>query len=184
MNIPKHSLKNTVALLERTPAALASLLRGLPELWTHTNEGENSWSAFEVLGHLIYGERTDWMPRVRIILQFGDTKTFEPFDRMGQVNEIEGKTLDNLLEEFARLRAENLAELEALKLTATDLQRRGRHPSQGIVILSELLAAWAVHDLTHLHQISRIMAAQYRDAVGEWSPFLGVLQCNGHSAPE
>ncbi len=182
--MPKHDLKNTVALLKRTPATLDALLRGLPEVWTHSNEGVNTWSAFEVLGHLIYGERTDWMPRVQIILKFGDAKTFEPFDRMGHVSEIKGKTLGNLLDEFARLRAEKLAELTALNLSASDLQRRGRHPSQGTVTLSELLAAWAVHDLSHLHQISRIMAAQYRDAVGEWSPFLGILQCNGHSASD
>ena len=180
--MPKHDLKNTIALLERTPATLDMLLRGLSDIWTHSDEGGNSWSAFEVLGHLIYGERTDWMPRVRIILRFGDTKAFDPFDRKGHLTEIEGKTLGNLLDEFARLRAENLAELEALKLSPSDLERRGRHPSQGIVTLSELLAAWAVHDLTHLHQIARIMASQYREAVGEWSPFLGVLQCHGHSA--
>jgi hypothetical protein len=182
--MPKHNLDETVALLARTPASLDAFLRGLPQVWTHRNEGHNTWSVFEVIGHLIFGERTDWMPRVRIILRAGDKETFEPFDRNGHAREIEGKTLAKLLDEFARLRAENLVALEALKLSPSDLERRGRHPSQGIVTLSELLAAWAVHDLTHLHQISRIMASQYREAVGEWSPFLGVLQCNGHSASD
>jgi DinB superfamily len=177
----EQNLPETVAVLERTPGALHALLRGLPESWTHQNEGENTWNAFDVMGHLIHGERTDWMPRARIILESGETKTFIPFDRFAQFRESEGKNLGQLLDEFARLRAENLAELRALNLKREDFQRRGRHPALGSVNLSELLAAWVVHDLTHVHQISRIMAHQYRAAVGPWSKFLGVLQCEGHS---
>jgi hypothetical protein len=177
-----HNLDDTVALLARTPAALNALLRDLPETWTLRNEGENTWSAFEVIAHLISGERTDWMPRVRKILKSGETKTFEPFDRWGYKREIPGKSLGQLLDEFARLRSENLGELRALNLRPEDLDRRGRHPDFGAVSLSALLATWAAHDLTHLHQVSRVMAHQYREAVGPWSKYLGVLQCAGHSS--
>jgi hypothetical protein len=179
----EHNLPHTISLLTRTPAALNALLRDLPETWTLRNEGENTWSAFEVVGHLIHGERTDWMPRAKMILQFGETKAFEPFDRWGQERESEGKSLAQLLDEFARVRSKSLAELRALNLSPEDLVRRGRHPALGVVTLSELLATWAAHDLTHLHQISRIMAHQYREAVGPWSPYLGVLKCAGHSSP-
>jgi hypothetical protein len=179
----EHNLPQTIALLTRTPATLNALLRNLPETWTFRNEGENTWSAFDVVGHLIHGERTDWMPRAKMVLQFGETKAFEPFDRLGHVRESRGKSLGQLLDEFARLRSENLDQLRTLNLRHEDLARRGRHPALGLVTLSELLATWAVHDLTHLHQISRIMARQYREAVGPWSAYLGVLQCSGHSAP-
>ncbi|MHB8411152.1 MAG: DinB family protein [Candidatus Acidiferrales bacterium] len=179
----EHNLQHTVSLLARTPAALDALLRDLPETWTFGNEGENSWSAFDVVGHLIHGERTDWMPRARILLQFGETRTFEPFNRCGHVRESQGKSLEQRLDEFARLRSENLGELRALNLRKEDLASRGRHPALGVVTLSELLATWAAHDLTHLHQISRVMAHQYREAVGPWSKYLGVLQCAGHSSP-
>jgi hypothetical protein len=178
----EHDLRDTVSLLARTPAVLDALLRDLPEAWTLRNEGENTWSAFDVVGHLIHGERTDWTQRARVILQFGETRTFEPFDRLGQVREVQGKSMGQLLDEFARLRAENLDELRALNLGREELALRGRHPALGVVTLSELLATWAVHDLTHLHQISRVMAHQYREAVGPWSLYLGVLQCAGHSS--
>jgi DinB superfamily len=179
----EHNLSYTISLLTRAPAALNALLRDLPEAWTFSNEGENTWSAFDVVGHLIHGERTDWMPRARMILQFGETKSFEPFDRWEQERETQGKSLGQLLDEFARVRAESLGELRALNLRPEDLDRRGRHPALGVVTLSELLATWAAHDLTHLHQISRVMAHQYRDAVGPWSAYLGVLHCAGHSSP-
>jgi ferric-dicitrate binding protein FerR (iron transport regulator) len=147
------------------------------------NEGEKTWSAFDIVGHLIHGERTDWMPRAKMILKFGDTRAFEPFDRWAQARESEGKSLGELLDEFARLRSENLGELRALNLRPEDFGRRGRHPALGVVTLSELLATWAAHDLTHLHQLSRVMAYQYREAVGPWSEYLGVLKCAGHSSP-
>lgn len=179
-------LQQTVALLARTPMVLNVWLRDLPDAWTFSNEGKNSrgedsWSAFDVVGHLIHGERTDWMTRAKIIIEFGESRAFDRFDRLAQKQESEGKRLNDLLDEFARLRAQNLDELRAMNLTAEYLQRRGRHPALGIVTLGELLATWAAHDLTHLHQISRVMAYQYREAVGPWSKFLGVLQCSGHS---
>jgi hypothetical protein len=179
----EHNLPHTIALLARTPVALDVLLRDLPETWTFRNEGENTWSVFDVVGHLIHGERTDWMPRARMVLEFGETRTFVPFDRWGHVDESRGKSLGQLLDEFARLRSENLAELKACNLRPGDLERRGRHPALGIVTLSELLATWAAHDLTHLHQVSRVMAHQYREAVGPWRRYLGVFACTGHSAP-
>jgi len=178
----QHNLHDTISLLARTPAALNSLLRDLPETWTVRNEGEKTWSAFDIVGHLIHGERTDWMPRTKMILQFGETKSFEPFDRWGQERESKGRSLAQLLDDFARLRSENLSELRALNLRPQDLERRGTHPSLGAVTLSQLLATWAAHDLTHLHQISRVMAHQYREAVGPWTKFLGVLRCSGHSS--
>ena len=178
----QHNLQDTIALLARTPAALDALLRGLPETWTLCNEGEKTWSAFDIVGHLIHGERTDWMPRAKMILQFGESKAFEPFDRWAQERESQGKPLSQLLDEFAHLRSESLNDLGALNLKPDDLTRRGRHPELGAVTLSQLLATWAAHDLTHLHQISRVMAHQYREAVGPWSPYLGVLHCTGHSA--
>jgi hypothetical protein len=178
-----HNLDHTISLLTRTPAALNALLRDLPESWTLRNEGEDSWSAFDVVGHLIHADRTDWMPRAKTILQFGDTQPFAAFDRLGHVRESEGKSLGEILDEFARVRAESLKDLRALNLQPEDLERRGRHPALGVVTLSQLLATWAAHDLTHLHQISRIMAHQYRDAVGPFSAFLGVLRCGGHSSP-
>lgn len=178
----QHNLEETISLLSRTPAALNALLRNLPAVWTLQDEGGNTWSASEVVAHLIYGERTDWIPRTRILLQFGESKAFEPFDRTGPVRESQGKSLTQLLDEFARLRSESLAELRALNLRPEDLTRRGRHPAFGPVTLSELLAAWACHDLTHLHQISRIMAHQYREAVGPFEAYLGVMHCAAHSA--
>jgi hypothetical protein len=178
----EHTLDDTISLLTRTPAALNVLLRDLPETWTLRNEGGSTWSVFDVVGHLIHGERTDWIPRARIILQSGETQQFEPFDRFAQQRESQGKSLGELLDEFTRLRSQSLNELNSLNLRPADFERRGRHPALGIVTLSELLAAWAAHDLTHLHQISRIMAHQYRQAVGPWVKFLGVLQCQGHSA--
>jgi hypothetical protein len=178
----EHNLQQTMSLLARTPATLNAFLRDLPETWTLRNEGENTWSAFDVVGHLIHCERTDWMPRARTVLQFGESQTFGPFDRWGHVQQSQGKSLEQLLDEFARVRSENLDELRAFNLHQQDLERRGRHPALGVVTLSELLATWAVHDLTHLHQISRVMAHQYREAVGPWSQHLGVLQCTGHSS--
>jgi DinB superfamily len=181
-----HSLDNTVALLERTPGALDALLRGLPERWTNHNEGEGTFTVADVLGHLIYADKADWMPRVQKILARRASQTkdelpvFDPFDRWGHLEECRGKTLTELLDEFAAVRATRLHELRALKLQPEQLVFRGRHPALGAVSLSELLATWAAHDLTHLHQISRIMARQYGEEVGPFQAFLGVLKCDGH----
>ncbi len=177
----QQNLSDTVALLGRTPKALDALVRDMPDAWTRCNEGDDTWTVYDVIGHLAHGERTDWMPRVRGIFEFGETRPFEPFDRFAQFHESQGKTLGESLDEFAHLRSQNLAELEGMKLRPADLERRGRHPSLGSVTLSELLATWAAHDMTHLHQISRVLAWQYREAVGPWSKFLGVLHCSGHS---
>jgi hypothetical protein len=175
-----HNLENTVALLSRTPGALDALLRGLPEAWTHRNEGEGTFTVVDVVGHLIYADKADWMPRARTILEYGATRPFEPFDRWGHVRECEGQTLPQLLDEFRRVRAGCLEDLRGLDLAPSQLELRGRHPSLGPVTLSELLATWAAHDMTHLHQVSRILATQYRDKVGPFGAFLGVLKCNGH----
>ena len=178
----KDHLHQTISLLERTPAALNALLRDLPEEWTLRNEGDGTWSVFDVVGHLIHCERTNWIPRARRIVESGESKPFDRIDRFAQERESDGKALAQLLDEFARLRAEKLDELRAMNPGEEDLARRGQHPALGIVTLSELLATWAAHDLTHLHQIARIMAYQYREAVGPRTKFLGVMQCAGHSA--
>jgi len=183
MGTPKtFTLPEATALLARTPATLDAWLRGLPDISIQCNEGDGTWSAFDIVGHLIFGERTDWIPRARIILQNGEARPFDPFDRFAQKRESQGKSLDQLLDEFARLRADNLAALQAMNLEPEDLQRRGRHPELGVVTLSELLATWAVHDLTHLHQLSRVLALQFFTAVGPWRAYLGVLHCDGHSS--
>ncbi len=178
----RQKLDESLALLSRTPAALDSLLRGLPDAWTRRNEGEGTWTARDVVAHLAELERTDWMPRIQRILKHGDARTFDPVDRQAFMRNARGKSLNRLLSEFARLRQKNLREVRSLKLGSKDFARPGRHPALGPVTLSELMAAWVVHDLSHLHQIARILAYQYGDAVGPWNRYLGVLQCNGHSA--
>jgi hypothetical protein len=182
-NSGSSNLPDIIALLTRTPAVLNALLRGLPGTWALGNEGPGTWNAFDIVGHLAFAERTDWMPRVRRILESGETPPFDPFDRFAQLKDGEGKTLDRLLDDFARLRQESVAALEALHLQAGDLAKRGTHPALGTVTLAELLTTWAVHDLTHLHQLSRVLARQYDGAVGPWRAYLGVLRCSGHSEP-
>jgi len=177
------SLPDTVALLSRTPATLNMFLRGLPSRWVTAHEGSDSWSAFDIVGHLVIGERTDWMARAKRILEDGEAVPFDPFDRFAQREECRGNSLEELLDGFAALRAHNLTALDTLKLCPADLARKGTHQRLGTVTLAQLLAAWAAHDLTHLHQLSRVMAYQYRDAVGPWTAFLGVMRCTGHSAP-
>ncbi len=178
----RQQLEHTIALLERFPATLNALLRDLPDAWTAANEGAGTWTPYDVVGHLVQGERTDWLPRTRRILEHGTARAFEPYDREAQFRESAGKSLSQLLDDFARLRAENLAALRALALDAAQLERRGLHPALGEVTLGQLLATWAAHDLTHLHQLARVLAHQYREAVGPWSAYLGVLHCAGHSA--
>jgi uncharacterized damage-inducible protein DinB len=178
----EFSIDQSIALLARTPATLNALLRDLPQEWTHANEGPSTWSAFDVVGHLIHGEQTDWLVRTRLILEHGESRPFDKFDREAQFRLSAGKSLPQLLDEFTSLRAENIAALRALNLQPEQLALRGRHPALGTVTLAELLATWAVHDMTHLHQVARILAHQYRDSVGPWEKYLGVLQCTGHSA--
>jgi hypothetical protein len=181
--LTEFTLAEATAVLTRSPATLNAMLRGLPDIWVRSNEGIDTWSAFDIVGHLIFGERTDWMPRVRTVLESGEARPFEPFDRFAQLKQGQDKSLEQLLDDFARLRTENLEALQALNLQPADLIRRGRHPALGVVTLSQLLATWAVHDLTHVHQLSRVMAHRYRDTVGPWNVYLGVLQCTGHSVP-
>ena len=176
-------LADSIALLRRTPTMLNSLLRGLPDTWARRNEGEGTWSAYDIVGHLINGERTDWMTRIHLILEHGDTRPFDRIDRFAQFQESAGKSMEQLLDEFAAARAKSVSELESLNLQPADLAKPGKHPVLGPVTLANLIAAWPVHDLTHLHQMSRIMAHQYREAVGPWTVFMGVMQCSGHSAP-
>jgi hypothetical protein len=168
-------IDEAIAILARTPVTLDTLLRGLPPGWTDAHEGGDTWSPFDVVGHLIHGERTDWMPRARTILAVGDTRTFEPFDRLAQFAASSGRTLASLLDEFAALRQENLHELAALTLTESDLDRRGRHPEFGPVTLRQLLATWVAHDLDHVMQIARVLARQYADEVGPWRCYLRII---------
>jgi hypothetical protein len=159
------------------------MLRGLPDALIHSNEGGETWSALDVVGHLIHADLTDWIPRAQWILEFGESKPFPPFDRAGHREITQGKSLVQLLDEFANVRAGNLVDLRSMSLQPEDFARRGQHPALGSATLSQLLATWAAHDLNHLHQIARIMAHQYRDAVGPWQKYLGVMHCSGHSAP-
>lgn len=175
-------LENTVELLKRTPAVLNALLRDLPEMWTRGGEGKDTFSAFDVASHLIHTERAVWIPRVKMVLQFGEARAFEPLDRWATVRENRERPLGELLDTFADLRAESLRQLHGLNLRPQDFGLRGLHPALGPVTLAQLLSAWAVHDLTHLHQISRVMAHQYREPVGSWGRFLGVLHCDAHGA--
>jgi DinB superfamily len=168
-------MEEAVAILARTPAMLDALLRGLPSGWFAAHEGGDTWSPFDVIGHLIHGERTDWLPRTRIILDHGEARPFEKFDRLAQFAESEGRTLAELLDEFAILREQNLRGLTSLRLTEKDLDRRGRHPELGAVTLRQLLATWVAHDLDHVAQISRVLARQYADEVGPWRAYLRII---------
>ena len=175
----EENLTATLALLAAFPAVLDALLGRLPESLINVSEGQGTWTVSQVLAHLIHGERTDWLPRIQIILRAGESETFPPFQRDAHLNDL--PTVPALLSEFAERRAASLVGLQTLHLTGKDLERRGRHPDFGVVTLSQLLATWPAHDLTHLHQISRILASHYREAVGPWSRYLGVIQCDGHS---
>jgi uncharacterized damage-inducible protein DinB len=168
-------LEEARAVLERTPAILRAWLSGLPEAWTEADEGPETWSAFDILGHLIHGERTDWIARARIVLDHGEGRAFDPFDRFAQFEESRGRSLGELLDEFAELRRRNLETLQNLELGPDDLARVGRHPDLGRVTLGELLATWTAHDLGHLAQIARVMAKRYGKAVGPWQAYLSVL---------
>ena len=169
------AMDEAVAILARTPATLDALLRDLPDGWLMANEGDKTWSPFDVVGHLIHGERTDWVPRARIILQHGEGRAFDKFDRFAQFADSGGRTLPGLLDEFATLRQTNLRELTGLGITDADLDRRGRHPELGVVTLRQLLSTWVAHDLDHVVQISRVIARQYSDEVGPWRAYLRII---------
>jgi hypothetical protein len=169
------ALNDAVALLTRTPATLDALLRGLPESWTRANEGDGTWSAFDVVGHLIHGEETDWLPRVRIVLEQGESRTFDTFNREAQFESSAPHSLEERLDRFAELRRESLTHVTSLKLTAADLDRTGRHPVFGVVTLRQLLATWVAHDLDHLMQVSRVLGRQYTNEVGPWRAYLRII---------
>src|SRR5215208_4814430 len=171
----EFDLAQATEVLQSTPSVFRALLGGLSESWTSPNEGPDTFSAFDNLGHLVHGERTDWIPRARIILEHGRRRPFEPFDRFAQFHESRGKRVSDLLDELARLRAENLETLRGWQLTERELGLEGEHPALGRVTLAQLLAAWVVHDLGHLAQTSRVMAKQYRGEVGPWRAYLPIL---------
>lgn len=170
------NLQQSMDILSRTPAVLDTLLGGLPDAWLQCNEGEDTWSPHDILGHLIHGEKTDWMVRAKLILSQASDKTFEPFDRFAQMQEGPKKSLEELLNEFNSIRLQNLAELERLPITETALTKKGIHPDLGVVTLKELLATWVVHDLGHISQIVRVMGKRYKSEVGPWQAYLGILK--------
>ena len=169
------SLPEARALLERTPAILDVWLRGLPDRWARANEGGESWSPYDVLGHYIHGEKTDWIPRLRRMLEHGTALPFDKFDRFAQFRDSAGKSLEELLDEFARRRRESLSALDAFALDEAALDRRGRHPELGEVTVRQLLACWVAHDLDHLMQVARVLAHRHRDEVGPWRAYLRII---------
>lgn len=168
-------IDEAIAMLARTPHTLRTMLSGLPVAWTSATEGPDTWSPYDVVGHLIHGERADWIPRAQIVLAQGDDKRFTPYDRFAQFRESEGKSLGELLDEFERLRGDNLALLSEWQLSDMQLGLEGVHPAFGAVSLRQLLATWVAHDLGHIVQVARVMAKQYGDAVGPWKAYLSVL---------
>lgn len=171
----EFQLEEARQILGRTPETLNSLLRPLSNSWVLNNEGAETWSPFDVVGHLIHGEQTDWIPRTKMILEHGESRPFEPFDRFAMLERSKGKSITELLETFTQLREANLQELDEMKLTAADLEKHGRHPELGTVTLKQLLATWVAHDLGHVAQIVRVMAKQYREEVGPWRQYLSIL---------
>ena len=171
----QYSLERSYEILERTPAVLQALLAGLHDDWLMHNEGPETFSPYDVVGHLVHGEKTDWTARTKMILEFGNTKTFEKYDRFAQYEESKGKSIQQLLDEFAALRKNNMDWLRSLNLTESDLDKKGTHPVFGDVTLRNLQATWVVHDLTHIAQITRVMAKQYKEEMGPWPEFFRIL---------
>ena len=171
-----YQLADGIAVLERTPGVLRAMLSGLPPQWIDATDGPETWSPYVIVGHLIHGERVDWVARARIVLAQGENRTFDPYDRFAQFRESEGKTLADLLDEFEALRVENLQTLRAWDLNDVQMALVGEHPAFGAVTLRQLLATWTAHDLGHLAQIARVMAQQYREAVGPWRQYLSVME--------
>lgn len=171
----EFQLDQAKEILRRTPATLNALLADLPNDWVLSNEGPETWSPYDVIGHLIEGEETDWIPRARIILEQGETRPFDKFDRFAMFRKSKGQSLLELLAQFEQLRGESLRQLDEMKLTPELLQKRGMHPALGVVTLSQLLSAWVVHDLGHIRQIVRVMAKQYREAIGPWTEYLTIV---------
>lgn len=168
-------LDHAKEILRRTPGTLNALLADLPDEWVMANEGPDTWSPYDVIGHLIEGEETDWIPRARIILEQGEARPFDKFDRFAMFEKSKGKSLPELLARFEELRGESLRQLDEMNLTPELLQKQGTHPALGVVTLSQLLSAWVVHDLGHIRQIVRVMAKQYREAIGPWTAYLTIV---------
>ncbi len=171
----KYEITRSIEVLERTPFVLRAMLNGLSDEWIRCNEGKDTWSPYDVIGHLIHGEKTDWIPRMEIILSDSTNKTFAPFDRFAQFAESKSKPLQQLLDEFANLRRKNIDHLLAKKISEKDLVKKGIHPAFGQVTLSQLLSTWVVHDLNHISQISRVMSKQLKEQAGPWIEYLRVL---------
>jgi len=171
----KYSLDKSYEILERTPVVLKTLLTGLSDEWITGNEGPDTFSPYDVLGHLIHGEKTDWRDRATMILEHGISKTFVPYDRFAQYEESKGKTLQQLLIDFEALRKKNMEWFRSLDLTETDLDKKGIHPSLGPVTLRQLLSTWVIHDLTHIAQVTRVMAKQYKEEMGPWVAFFRIM---------
>ena len=171
----KFDLDETIEVLSRTPGVLKALLNGLSHNWVQNNEGSETWSPYDVVGHLIHGEKTDWITRAKIILDYGESRPFDPYDRFAQFEASKGKSIEELLEEFTALREQNIKTLREFKLTENDFRKTGKHPKFGKVTLEELLATWAVHDFNHIGQIARTMAKQYDAEVGPWKEYLSIL---------
>lgn len=169
-------LAEATQILQRTPATLTAMVAGVPEKWLKCTEGGGTWSCYDVVGHLIHGELTDWIPRARIILERGEAQAFEPFDRFAQFREDQSRPIRALLDQFAFMRAENVTILQNFNLTHDDLARRGTHPELGPVTLGQLISAWVVHDLSHLSQIARVTAKQYCHEVGPWQAYMSILK--------
>ena len=169
-------LEECFAVLTRTPATFDALLRGLPEQWTTATEGPGTWSPYAVIGHMIHGEKTDWLPRVMVILENGPDHPFESFDRDAQFRDSKGKSISSLLDEFAERRADNLVTLRALDLQPAELELMGTHPTLGRVTLRQLVATWTAHDLAHILQVSRVMAKRFKEEVGPWAEYLSVMR--------
>lgn len=168
-------LDKSIEILERTPAVVTEMLQGLSKEWIFNSEGENTWSPYDVIGHYIVGEKTDWIPRMRIILSENADKHFIPFDRFAQLSNDKNKPIESLLKEFSEWRRKNILELKAANLDEEKLNKKGIHPEFGEVTLRELLATWVTHDLNHIYQISRVMAKQYKEEIGPWPKYISIV---------
>jgi uncharacterized damage-inducible protein DinB len=171
----EYQYEQAVEILRRTPATLTALLRGLPDVWTRSTEGPGTWSAYDIVGHLLHGEEADWIERAHIIIEDGEQRPFDSFNRTAMFEKYRGFSLDQLLAAFAQARVNNLATLSEWQITPEKLTRRGTHPALGAVTLSQLLATWVVHDLNHIGQIVEVMSRQYAEAVGPWRSYLAIL---------
>ena len=171
----EFELDKAKEVLQRTPATLNALLNDLPSDWVLANEGPETFSPYDVIGHLIEGEENDWIPRARIILEQGEARPFDKFDRFAMYEKSRGKSLSELLKQFEQLRGESLRQLDEMNLTPELLQKQGSHPALGVITLSQLLSAWVIHDLGHIRQIVRVMAQQYREAIGPWTTYLTIV---------